>query len=214
MNLSNLSGEWMNLEIQVRSVFNKRMGPWLQEILLLLLLLQTSLTGLCTATRLKSDWSTYSGRWAAIFRKLGCTVADHKRPVYRSILWRLLLYNYTYLCHIRFLADVTYTLECPPIYLHLFLSHPFFSRCDIYFGVSSGTELKWPLSQKHKEIYWQDWFFYYLLLTGVTLVNDHQYSYLVIIIPLILICVASMSTNNLFSYNYTFDPGTVSIPST
>ena len=66
-----------------------------------------------------------------------CTVADHKRPVYRSILWRLLLYNYTYLCHIRFLADVTYTLECPPIYLHLFLSHPFFSRCDIYFGVSS-----------------------------------------------------------------------------
>ena len=44
-----------------------------------------------------------------------CTVADHKRPVYRSILWRLLLYNYTYLCHIRFLADVTYTLESPPI---------------------------------------------------------------------------------------------------
>ena len=44
-----------------------------------------------------------------------CTVADHKRPVYRSILWRVLLYNYTYFCHIRFLADVTYTLESPPI---------------------------------------------------------------------------------------------------
>ena len=42
-----------------------------------------------------------------------------------------------FFCHIRFLADVTYTLESLIIKLHLFLSQPFLSRCDLYFGASS-----------------------------------------------------------------------------
>ena len=37
-----------------------------------------------------------------------------------------------FFCHIRFLANLTYTLESL-IRLHLFLSHPFLSRCDLYF---------------------------------------------------------------------------------
>ena len=39
------------------------------------------------------------------------------------ILWSLLLYNYTYFCHIRFLADVTYTLVSPPIKWYLFTQY-------------------------------------------------------------------------------------------
>ena len=63
----------------------------------------------------KFDMFVYSDFKYVQSIQYNCTVADHKRPVYRSILWRVLLYSYTYFCHIRFLADVTYTLECPPI---------------------------------------------------------------------------------------------------
>ena len=45
------------------------------------------------------------------------------RTAQRSWLCSLLLYNYTYLCHIRFLADVTYTLVSPPIKLYLFTQY-------------------------------------------------------------------------------------------